>query len=958
MNEGHPAEWLSLGIKKHNKGMEEKSHREWGLKPKPDEQKDRKFGFCLKTYVITLGFEVMVRFDKPCVKVSGAVEYFREHMAGDYLTQGGQAEMVWQGAGAGRLGLQGRCHLEDFEKLCKGQHPVTGQKLSARDRGAFRRVCFFAQLSAPKDVSIACLVGGDERIRGWWEEAVRETLLEIEAVTATRVRRDGANGDRPTGEMVAAVVTHDTNRALDPQLHTHVCIMNVTFDATEGRWKSVQPSAYYQHQGYFREVCYNKLAQHLVAAGYELESARGIGFHLKGFPPELRDRFSKRRREILRQAAATGATSQDELQAITARSRAEKTTATAAGLQAGWYREAGADLEPVRQVIAGARGSSRQSSPTDASAAVRSAEAHVFERRSVVDERVLLREALVAGRGTVALAGLKSAIQSRVESGELLRGGADVASRDGLAAEYEFLGWAEAGRDGASPLGRTAPAQDLAPDQASAVSALLRSRSRVTLFQGDAGTGKTMSLRAVVAGIERSGGRVFGCAPSAGATDVLRRELTADADTLQQLLVNPTLQQSLRGRVVIVDEAGLVSVREMRDLCRLAAAHDYRLLLVGDTKQHSSVEAGDALRCLQKYARVPMARLTAIRRQQDPRYRAAVARLARGDAYGAFNAFVRLGAVHEARDRRQLFGLAAEDYVQTVRAGKSCLVISPVWAEIRAFTTEVRDRLKAVGLVAAAERPVLTVHSLKWTREEKRRIEHYRTGDVLTFYMDTRGFVRHEEVTVIGRNGPCLLVQQGDGKQRALNPRIQSGYDVGLHQEINVAAGDRLMLRANLPESALKNGDLVEVAGFRDDGAVHLKDGRTIPPWFRQFSQGYAATSHGSQGKTVDRGILIMADEGISAGNLKQAYVSNSRFRESQMIYVSDLASAREAMARPGDRMLASELIPNQAPESKFRRSFLSRLYRGKKPPTAQAMMRGYPDALGGTPVKVATGSN
>jgi len=59
---------------------------------------------------------MMVRFDKPCVLVSGAVEYFREHMVvGDYLTQEGQAEMTWVGAGAERLGLAGICRLEHFE---------------------------------------------------------------------------------------------------------------------------------------------------------------------------------------------------------------------------------------------------------------------------------------------------------------------------------------------------------------------------------------------------------------------------------------------------------------------------------------------------------------------------------------------------------------------------------------------------------------------------------------------------------------------------------------------------------------------------------------------------------------------------------------------------------------------------------------------------------------------------
>ncbi len=900
----------------------------------------------------------MVRFDKPCMKVSGAVEYFREHMVGDYLTQEGQAEMTWQGAGAARLGLAGRCRLEDFEALCNGLHPATGEKLMVRDKGAHRRVCFFAQISAPKDVSIAYLVGGDTRIAEWWSESVRETLREIEASVSTRVRRGGANEDRATGEMLAAVVTHDANRALDPQLHTHVCIMNLTYDAVEERWKSVQPSAFFRHQGYFREVSYNKLAERMLAAGYELEKVRGIGFNVAGFPPELREKFSKRRREILRRAAAAGTTSQDELQAITAHSRAEKTKATAAELRAGWVAEAGALLDRARAAIAAANGTPRPARLVEPVAAVMSAEAHVFERRSVVDEHVLLREALVAARGGVSLDGLKAAVEQRVASGELLRQRSEVASRESLRAEDEFVTWAEANRTGLNPLGRAVPAKGLAQEQSAAVAAVLNSRSQVQIFQGDAGTGKTTCLKAVVAGIEGAGGRVFGCAPSTGATDVLRRELTAEAETLQQLLANPAMQNATRGRVLVVDEAGLVSVRQMRDLCRLAAANQNRLVLVGDVKQHTSVEAGDALRCLQKYARVPIARLTQIHRQKDPLYRAGVARLARGDAFGAFNHFARLGAVKEDAEPRRLFGLAADDYVRTVRAGKSCLVISPVWAEIHAFTAEVRARLKTRGVLASIERVMPTVHCLDWTREDRRRVENYQPGDVLTFHRPEAGFAKGEHATVVRREQEWLVVRAGDATERRLDPHRTGGFEVGIAKDIGVAVGDRLLIRDNLKSAGLKNGDLVEVAAFAADGAVKLKDGRSVPPSFRHYSHGYASTSHSSQGKTVDRGILIMADEGIAAGNLKQAYVSNSRFRESQMIYTTDMEAARDAMQRRGDRMLASELVPRASTESSHRRFFLSRLYRGGVRPSAKAMLRGYPDALPGAPVKVAGGRN
>jgi conjugative relaxase-like TrwC/TraI family protein len=153
----------------------------------------------------------MVRFDLPCCSVAGALDYFSEHMAkGDYLTQGRDLQMVWHGKGAAMLGLAGQVQADHFARLCAGKHPETGEKLTVREK-AGRRVCYFGQISPPKDISIAFLVGGDKRIEQWWQNSVQETLREIEAVTETRIRRDGRrNEGRITGNMVAAVAQGHT----------------------------------------------------------------------------------------------------------------------------------------------------------------------------------------------------------------------------------------------------------------------------------------------------------------------------------------------------------------------------------------------------------------------------------------------------------------------------------------------------------------------------------------------------------------------------------------------------------------------------------------------------------------------------------------------------------------------------------------------------------------------------
>src|SRR3984957_9155666 len=152
----------------------------------------------------------MVRFDKPCKSVSAAVKYFRTHMAKkDYLSQGGQVELTWVGEGAKQLGLSGDVRETEFARLCAGKHPVTNEKLAARGNGPVKRVCYFGQVAPPKDVSIAYLVGGDERIAGWWKEAVNDTVKEIEAITATRVRKGGIDDeDRFTGANRANLKEH------------------------------------------------------------------------------------------------------------------------------------------------------------------------------------------------------------------------------------------------------------------------------------------------------------------------------------------------------------------------------------------------------------------------------------------------------------------------------------------------------------------------------------------------------------------------------------------------------------------------------------------------------------------------------------------------------------------------------------------------------------------------------
>jgi conjugative relaxase-like TrwC/TraI family protein len=146
------------------------------------------------------------------------------------------------------------------------------------------------------------LLGGDDRLVKAHEKAVSEALQELEAHAASRVRLDGANGDRTTGNLAVAVYLHDASREMDPQLHTHAVAANLTYDGAECRWKALQASGIYARRAYLTEVYRNSLAREVRSLGYEIENGRDVkgrdcGFEIRGISDELLTKFSRRSRQ-------------------------------------------------------------------------------------------------------------------------------------------------------------------------------------------------------------------------------------------------------------------------------------------------------------------------------------------------------------------------------------------------------------------------------------------------------------------------------------------------------------------------------------------------------------------------------------------------------------------------------------------------------------------------------------
>ena len=148
------------------------------------------------------------------------------------------------------------------------------------------------------------------------------------------------------------------------------------------------------------------------------------------------------------------------------------------------------------------------------------------------------------------------------------------------------------------------------------------------IFYGPSGTGKTTSVRAIVALFERMGLNVLLAAPTGRAAKRMGELCDRDAQTIHRMLGMTFNDQTgevtftkgekepLEADALIVDETSMVDLSLMRAL--LAALRPgCRLVLVGDPDQLPSVGAGNVFSDLIRSGRIATVALRDIFRQAE-----------------------------------------------------------------------------------------------------------------------------------------------------------------------------------------------------------------------------------------------------------------------------------------------------------------------------------------------------
>jgi exodeoxyribonuclease V alpha subunit len=392
----------------------------------------------------------------------------------------------------------------------------------------------------------------------------------------------------------------------------------------------------------------------------------------------------------------------------------------------------------------------------------------------------------------------------------------------------------------------------LEPEQRDAVALSLR--AGVMVLTGGPGTGKTTTVRAIVAAHEALGHRIVLAAPTGRAAKRLSDATSREARTIHRLLEwNPSRGDFARGEdepldadVVVADEASMLNVTLALALVNAVPVHA-TLVLVGDADQLPPVGPGHVLREVLASEVIPIVRLARVFRQAEA---SAIIRGAHAILAGRAPTATPAG---------------------TKGSGDLFIVRASEPDEVHRKLLEVLGRLPtAYGLDASRDVQVLTPM----------------------------------------RRGPLGTDALNDLLANALNKNRKRGP--------RFSAGDKVMQLTNDYEREVWNGDVGWVSAVRDGVTYVDFDGRAVSypdDELGDLTLAYAATVHKAQGSELPGIVLVLTGSHYVMLSRPLLYTAVTRGRRVVVIVGDPSAVARAARTTRSTRTNArlAERLRDQA---------------------------------------------
>ncbi len=815
---------------------------------------------------------------------------------------------------------------ETFSLFQKNINPDTMEKLTQRNATGGPRFFDF-QCAAPKSVSVMSMF--DERLVRAHSKAVLTAMREMEKLAAVRLRKGDqvrTNNYEITGKIIYASFRHDASRALDPQLHTHNVVCNVTKTA-DGEFKALESLEMVRAIRYAGKVYHNELAKICHDLGYKTvnhldDKGSIVWFDIEGVSGEVMEVFSKRRGQIeaqekkfIEEHGRKPTLAENNFISMTTRDQKLKEISGQEVREYQFEQLTHAQKHTLKLLAHEAEINFMKEGTAGREATVEMIQAAlpvVYERDSVLKLDKVLAETLNQNLGRIDLKTLKVAVNDVEELKNL--GGLEVnpyySTEKIIQQELYAIESVETQKDLFEPIASNFvafPGQETRQKQAELIHGMLSSRDRFNLFRGVAGAGKTSTLQELCKGL-RSGGieSIHLIAPTNSATDVLKQEGFEQSQTVASFLLSR--EKPPAGSYVIIDESGLNSLREGVEIVKVARANNYRVLFVGDARQHNAVENGDFFRLLEEHSEIERFSLTDIHRQQNEEYRRGISDCALGRFDAAFERFDANGFIHEGKNK--YLDRAADSYMEYTENGQfidRAILVAPTHDEGDELTDAVRSKLKDSGSIKGDGRTQEIFRSWNWPKARLRDAGNYQPGMAVAFIRNMKDIAKAGETAkIVGIDDDNLLLDNG---KAIYAKRCAEFIEVGERSEIELCEGDLIQFNVNLRDQRIYNGNIAMITADPDKVMMLYSDGQPrelvdMPTGYNTFKYGWVTTSYKSQGRTAEN--VVVAAQSLDR---KAFYVALSRGRQHMALHCPEKEFLKARLSLNSDRNSVHDLV-------------------------------------------------
>ncbi len=843
-----------------------------------------------------------------------AARYYEK--ADDYYTKD-RSPSEWQGKAAETLGLKGEVKLEDFQNLLEGNLP-NGEQIQVAALG--HRGGSDLTFSAPKSFSMQALIAGDLTLIDAHDRAVKLALKYAEGLVAYRQMREGEKERVLSKNMAVATFRHELSRACDPQLHTHCVVLNLT-QREDGKWRAMDNELFYRQKMLMGALYRAELAREIQKLGYEVRLTHLDGrFELAHITEKQIELFSQRSQAIEEALKKEGKTrkeaSPQEKQIITIATRPKKTDVDREILRKYWQEKSqDAQIEYSTHLKL------KSDLPTKFGTAesLHFALEHLLERQSVFTEAQLLRESLQHGVGKTTLKEIQLEIKKRITNGTVIQAGERLTTPEAIKTEKNLLCFEKKGRRLNNPILSIKQHSllekiSLNKDQRFAAQLILSSPNQIVGIQGLAGTGKTFMLQSARKLAEQEGYEMIGLTPSASASEELAKT-GIQSQTIASFQHSKEHQLSSKS-ILVVDEAGMVSSKQMEFILKSAEKFHSRVVLIGDTQQLKAVEAGKPFAQLQANG-METAGMSEIQRQKNVNLKEAVKLAATGKVEASLSLLEKSTIEIKNSEERQS-SIAKEYVLLSEDERKKTLVVSGTHEARRSINQKIRDNLHFTVC-----RNIPTLEEKNFTKAQLRELSTYKVGDLIQAERNYQSMGLHKgdlaQVKEIKQS--YIVLKKSDGSITKWEPQKKNKVSVYEQTHKEIAAGEIIRFTRNDPQKQFHNGDRGKVITIDENQNIYLQkengkmfklDGRK--PLHLEY--GYCSTVHAAQGKTCDR-VLIEADTKSLTSAQDNYYVAISRARHEVKIYTNDKDKLPDAMSRVNDKQSALEIYHKTSEKSK-----------------------------------------